>query len=264
MKKTMTIISRAVSLAAIAAVGFTLLAGAPAQAAEGEVEPIDLQWSFEGVFGTYDRDALRRGYKVYKEVCSVCHSMQYVRFRNLAQPGGPEFSEGQVKTLAAEITVNDGPDSAGDMFDRPGEPKDAFPSPYPNPEAAAASLGAVSPDLSLMTKARPGGPDYVYSLLVGYEEAPADFELTTGSYNKYFPGHMIAMPKPLSDGQVDYEDGTPNTVEQMAKDVTHFMMWTAEPKLEQRHRMGFQVLIYLLALGGILYFAMRKVWADAH
>ncbi|MEP2830394.1 cytochrome c1 [Parvibaculum sp.] len=257
-------ISRAVSLAAIAAIGFSLFSGVPAKAAEGEVAPIDLQWSFEGVFGTYDRDALRRGYKVYKEVCAVCHSMEFVHFRNLGEPGGPEFSEGQVKALASEITVEDGPDAAGDMFERPGEGKDPFPSPYPNPEAAAASLGAVPPDLSLLAKSRAGGVDYLYSVLVGYEEAPEDFELTTGYYNKYFSGHMIAMPPPLSDGQVDYEDGTPNTVEQMSRDVTHFMMWAAEPKLEQRHRMGFQVLIYLVLLSGILYFAMRKVWADQH
>jgi cytochrome c1 len=264
MKTAMKSIFRAVPLAAIAAIGFSLFSGMPAKAAEGEVAPIDLQWSFEGVFGTYDRDALRRGYKVYKEVCAVCHSMEFVHFRNLGEPGGPEFSEGQVKALAAEITVEDGPDANGDMFERPGEGKDPFPSPYPNPEAAAASLGAAPPDLSLIAKSRAGGVDYLHSVLVGYEEAPEDFELTTGYYNKYFPGHMIAMPPPLSDGQVDYEDGTPNTVEQMSRDVSHFMMWAAEPKLEQRHRMGFQVLIYLVLLSGILYFAMRKVWADQH
>lgn len=264
VKTTMKTISRAFSLAAVAALGAVLLAGTPASAADGVVAPIDVQWPFEGVFGTYDRDALRRGYKVYKEVCSVCHSMEYVTFRNLAEPGGPEFTAGQVKMLASEITVVDGPNSDGEMYERPGEPKDHFPSPYPNAEAAAAALGAAAPDLSLLNKARSGGADYVYSVLVGYEEAPEGFEVTAGSYNKYFPGHMIAMPPPLSDGQVDYEDGTPNTVDQMAKDVTQFMMWTAEPKLEQRHKMGFQVMIYLIALTGILYFAMRKVWANAH
>lgn len=264
MKKAMKSISRVMTLAATAAIGLSLFSGMPAKAASEAEAPIDLEWSFEGVFGTYDRDALRRGYKVYKEVCATCHSMQFVSFRNLSQPGGPEFSEGQVKALAAEITVEDGPDSSGDMFERPGEPKDRFPSPYPNEEAAAASLGAVPPDLSLLAKSRAGGVDYIHSILVGYEEAPEDFNLTTGYYNKYFPGHMIAMPPPLVDGQVDYEDGTPNTVDQMARDVTHFMMWAAEPKLEQRHRMGFQVLIYLVLLSGILYFAMRKVWADQH
>lgn len=264
MKKTMNTFFRAVSLAAVAALGLSLLSAEPARAAGAGEKPIDMQWSFEGLFGTYDRDALRRGYKVYKEVCAVCHAMEFVRFRNLMEPGGPEFTEGQVKALAAEITVIDGPNSEGEMYERPGEPKDRFPKPYPNREASAAALGAYAPDLSLMNKARFGGPDYVYSLLVGYEEAPEGFEVTTGTYNKYFPGHLIAMPNPLSDGLVDYEDGTPNTVEQMAADVTHFMMWTAEPKLEQRHRLGFQVLIYLIALTGVLYFAMRKVWADAH
>lgn len=264
MKTAMKSISHALSLAAVAAIGFSLFSGVPAKAAEGEVAPIDLQWSFEGVFGTYDRDALRRGYKVYKEVCSTCHSMEFVHFRNLGEPGGPEFSEGQVKALASEITVEDGPDASGDMYERPGEGKDVFPAPYPNPEAAAASLGAAPPDLSLLAKSRAGGVDYIHSILVGYEDAPEDFNLTTGYYNKYFPGHQIAMPPPLTDGQVDYEDGTPNTVDQMARDVTHFMMWAAEPKLEQRHRMGFQVLIYLVLLSGILYFAMRKVWADQH
>jgi cytochrome c1 len=259
-------ISRKTGLLALAAavvIGLPL-AAQPAAAAEGEVELKHADWSFDGVFGVYDRDALRRGYKVYKEVCAVCHSMEYVSFRNLMEPGGPEFSEGQVKALAADIVVVDGPDSSGEMFERPGEPKDRFPSPYPNPEASAAALGAAAPDLSLMTKARPGGPNYVYSLLTGYEEAPEGFELAAGSYNIYFPGHQIAMPPPLSDGQVDYEDGTPNTVEQMAKDVTHFLMWTAEPRLEQRHRIGFQVMIYLVLLSGFLWFAMRKVWSDQH
>jgi cytochrome c1 len=256
--------ARFVPLAAVAALGIALVAGSPARAAGEEVALKHVDWSFEGVFGVYDRDALRRGYKVYKEVCAVCHSMEYVRFRNLAEPGGPEFSEAQVKALAAEITVTDGPDSVGDMYERPGEPKDAFPSPYPNPEASAAALGAAAPDLSLMNKARKDGPNYVYSLLTGYEDAPEGFEVTTGSYNAYFPGHLIAMPNPLSDGQVDYEDGPPNPVDQKAKDVPHFMMWTAEPKLEQRHRMGFQVLVFLVVLSGFLYFTMRRVWADQH
>jgi len=151
------------------------------------------------------------------------------------------------------------------MFERPGEPKDRFPSPYPNPEAAAAAMGAAAPDLSVIAKARPDGVNYLHSLLVGYTEAPEGFEVLPGlHYNTYFPGHVLAMPAPLSDGQVEYEDGTPNTVDQMARDVTHFLMWTAEPKLEQRHRMGFQVMIYLALLSGLLWFAMRKVWADAH
>tara|TARA_R110000824_G_scaffold401491_1_gene612392 strand:- start:4060 stop:4863 length:804 start_codon:yes stop_codon:yes gene_type:complete len=252
------------ALAAAAALGLPLMA-APAEAATDSVKPIQSEWSFEGVFGVYDRDALRRGYKVYKEVCAVCHSAELVRFRNLMEPGGPEFTEGQVKALAADIVVVDGPDSSGEMFERPGEPKDRFPSPYPNPEAAAAAMGAAAPDLSVIAKARPDGVNYLHSLLVGYTEAPEGFEVLPGlHYNTYFPGHVLAMPAPLSDGQVEYEDGTPNTVDQMARDVTHFLMWTAEPKLEQRHRMGFQVMIYLALLSGLLWFAMRKVWADAH
>lgn len=267
MKNKMIDISRKtglLALAAAAAIGLPLLA-TPAGAAGDAVKPIQLDWSFEGVFGVYDRDALRRGYKVYKEVCAVCHSAELVRFRNLMEPGGPEFTEGQVKALAADIVVVDGPDDRGEMFERPGEPKDRFPSPYPNDQAAAAAMGAAAPDLSVIAKARPDGVNYLYSLLVGYADAPEGFELLPGlSYNTYFPGHVLAMPRPLSDGQVEYEDGTPNTVEQMAKDVTHFLMWTAEPKLEQRHRLGFQVMIYLVLLSGFLWFAMRKVWSDAH
>lgn len=256
--------ARMISLAAVAVAGFTLATATATKAAGEEVELKHVEWPFEGVFGTYDRDALRRGYKVYKEVCAVCHSMKYLHFRNLGEPGGPEFEDGQVKALAAEVTVEDGPDLSGDMFERPGKPRDAFPSPYPNDEAAAAALGTLPPDLSLIAKAREDGANYLYSLLTGYEEAPEDFDLTAGSYNLYFPGHMIAMPQPLFDEQVDYGDGTPNTIDQMAKDVTQFLMWAAEPKLEQRHRIGFQVMIYLLALSGILYFTMRKVWAGAH
>ncbi|MDP2122976.1 MAG: cytochrome c1 [Parvibaculum sp.] len=252
------------ALAAAAAIGLPLLAQ-PASAAGDAVKPIQSEWSFQGVFGTYDRDALRRGYKVYKEVCAACHSAELVRFRNLMEPGGPEFSEGQVKALAADIVVIDGPDDRGEMFERPGEPKDRFPSPYPNSQAAAAAMGAPAPDLSVIAKARPDGVNYLHSLLVGYTEAPEGFDVLEGlHYNTYFPGHVLAMPAPLADGQVEYEDGTPNTVDQMARDVTNFLMWTAEPKLEQRHRLGFQVMIYLVLLSGFLWFAMRKVWSDQH
>jgi cytochrome c1 len=255
------------SLASVVALaGVFILSSPAAYAAEGEQTIKHVDWSFKGPLGTYDRNALRRGYKVYKEVCAACHSMSLVSFRNLSEKGGPEFSVAQVKAIAAEFTVtNEDPDAAGDSFDRPGEAKDRFPSPFANPEAAAASNGgAVPPDLSVIAKARPHGPDYHYSLLTGYVPAPAGFEVGSLHYNAAFPGHLIAMPAPLSDGQVEYEDGTPNTVDQMAKDVTQFMMWTAEPKLEQRHYIGFMVMAYLLALAGILFFATRKVWADQH
>jgi len=254
------------SLASLALVAGAISFAQPAKAAEGEQEITRVDWSFQGMFGMYDRDALRRGYKVYKEVCAACHSANLLHFRNLAEKGGPEFTEAQVKTLAAEYTVqNAEPDAFGEMFDRPGEPKDRFPSPYPNVEAAAAANGgAVPPDLSVMAKAHVHGPDYLYSLLVNYKDAPEGMDTVGLYYNTAFPGNLLAMAPPLNDGQVDYEDGTPNTVEQMAKDVTHFLMWAAEPKLEQRHYMGFMVMIYLIALAGMLFFATRKVWSDQH
>lgn len=249
------------------ALGVAFLPASPLRAETAGSHLTEIDWSFSGPFGTYDRNALRRGYKVYKDVCSTCHSMNLVHFRNLGEKGGPEFSQPEVKALAAGYQVQDGPDQSGEMFERPGEGKDVFPSPYPNPEAAAASLGAVPPDLSLIAKAREGGPDYIHSLLIGYKPAPADVKLPAGGhYNPVFTAGsgVIAMPPPLADGQVDYDDGTPNTVDQMSRDVSQFLMWTAEPKLEARHRMGFQVMIYLVVLAGLLFVATRKVWADQH
>lgn len=262
-------VAKLAGVAAVAAValGVAFSASAPARAEGAEAPLKHVDWSFNGPFGTYDRSALRRGYKVYKEVCSTCHAMSMVHFRDLGEKGGPEFSTAEVKAIAAGYQVQDGPNQAGDMFQRPGEGKDPFPSPYPNEEAAAASLGAAPPDLSLIAKAREGGPDYIYSLLTGYTTAPAGVKVPpTGHYNPVFTAGsgIIAMPPPLADGQVDFEDGTPNTLDQMAKDVATFLMWAAEPKLEQRHRTGLQVVIYLVALAGILYFATRKVWADQH
>ncbi|HEY4345766.1 MAG TPA: cytochrome c1 [Parvibaculum sp.] len=257
----------AVAAVATVALGAAFLSSASVQAAEHEPAMEHIDWSFNGPFGTFDRNQLRRGYKVYKEVCSTCHSMNFVHFRNLGEEGGPEFTAPEVKALAAGYQVSDGPNQAGDMFERPGEGKDAFPAPYANEEAAAASLGAAPPDLSLIAKAREGGPDYIHALLNGYTTAPAGVTLPAGGhYNPVFVAGngVIAMPPPLSDGQVDYTDGTPNTLEQMSKDVAAFLMWTAEPKLEQRHRLGFQVFIYLLALAGILFVATRKVWSDQH
>ncbi len=172
----------------------------------------------------------------------------------------------QVKALAETYQVTDGPNKEGDMFQRPGLPSDPFPAPYASEEAARAALGgALPPDLSVMAKALDGGPDGIHSILTGYKDAPAGFKLQDGlHYNTAFPGNQIAMPPPLADGQVDFADGTPNTVEQMSKDVAQFLMWAAEPKLDQRHQMGFMVLIYLGVLAGLLYFVTRKVWADQH
>lgn len=271
--KMMTIFSRrsvgkvmaSVAIAAGLAFGMAGVGSAPAQASEGH-EAKKVNWPFIGVFGTYDTNSLRRGYKVYKEVCSNCHSLNLVHFRNLAEKGGPNFTEAQVKALAEGYQVTDGPNKEGDMFQRPGIPADPFVAPYANEEAARAALGgALPPDLSVIAKALEGGPDRIYSVLTGYQEAPAGFKVQDGlHYNPYFPGSQIAMPAPLSDGQVDFTDGTPNTVDQMAKDVSQFLMWAAEPKLDQRHQMGFMVLIYLVVLSGLLYFATRKVWADQH
>ena len=243
-----------------------LSAPSPANAAGEAKHPHAIDWSFAGPFGTYDRNALRRGSQVYKEVCASCHGMKQISFRNLSQPGGPEFSEAEVKAIAAEYEVTDGPDDYGDMYERPALPKDRFVEPYPNVNAArAANGGAYPPDLSLITKARSGGPDYIHALLSGYEEAPEGVEMRPGLYyNPYMAGGKIAMPAPLLEELVEYGDGTPATVQQMSLDVTQFLNWAAEPELEQRKRTGFMVLIYLTIFAGLLYFSMRKIWADQH
>lgn len=251
---------------AIMAVGLSAAVSIPANAAGDAKHPAEMNWQFDGLFGTYDRNALRRGFQVYKEVCASCHSLNQIAFRNLSQEGGPEFSEAEVKAIAKEYLVEDGPDDYGDMFERDALPRDKFPSPYPNENAArAANGGAYPPDLSLITKARGGGADYIHALLSGYEEAPEGVEMRAGLYyNPYMAGGKIAMPVPLLEELVEYSDGTEATVEQMSMDVTHFLNWTAEPELEQRKRMGFMVLIYLTIFAGLMFFSMRKIWADLH
>lgn len=238
---------------------------APVAASE-ELDMKTVEWSFEGPFGMYDRNALRRGYQVYKEVCSACHSLDLVHFRNLGDDGGPEFSEAEIKALAAEYTVIDGPDDEGDMFERPGEPRDAFVAPFANePAARVANGGALPPDLSLIVKARRDGANYVYSLLTSYDEMPEGMEVAEGmTYNPYFADQQIAMASPIFEDVVEYGDGTPATTEQISEDVVTFLMWAAEPKLEERHRIGFMTMIYLIVLAGLLYFATRKVWSDQH
>jgi ubiquinol-cytochrome c reductase cytochrome c1 subunit len=247
------------ALAATASVSFSFAARA---AEQGPALP-KVEWSFDGPFGTYDRHALQRGLQVYREVCSVCHGLKYVAFRNLSDLG---YDEDEIKAIAAEYTVVDGPDDEGEMFERPALPSDRIPSPFPNEKAAAAANnGAAPPDLSLMVKARDGGADYVHALLTGYAEPPADREVLEGqNYNLYFPGNMIAMAPPLFEDAVEYADGTPATVEQMAFDVASFLAWTAEPEMEHRKRMGIKVVLFLLVFTGVLYAAKRKVWADLH
>ena len=228
-----------------------------------KIDYLKTDWSFKGLFGKFDRASLQRGYQVYKEVCASCHSMKYVSFRNLSEPGGPEFTEEQVKAIAASYEVNDGPNSEGEMFLRPAKLSDKFVMPYENVKAAqAANGGAYPPDMSVLAKARSGGVDYIYSLLLGYEDAPSDVKLDDGVYyNKFMYGNKIKMAEPITDDLIEYGDGTPATKEQMAKDVTTFLMWAAEPHLESRHKMGFKAILYLIILTVLVYFSMKKIWS---
>ena len=229
----------------------------------GDDEVKHLKWTFQGVLGYYDRASLKRGFQVYNEVCAACHSMNLLTYRKLKDIG---FSENEVKSIAETKTVHDGPNDEGEMFDRPGKPKDKFASPYPNKKAAIAANGAFPPDLSLATKAyaHSGGPDYIYSILTGYEEAPADFIVPDGKYyNKYFDGHIISMPSPLSaDDLVTYSDGTTATIDQMSRDVSNFLQWAAEPELENRKKMGFKFMIFLSFATIISYIIKRRIWRN--
>jgi ubiquinol-cytochrome c reductase cytochrome c1 subunit len=225
-------------------------------------ELIKVDWSFKGMTGRFDRSSLQRGYQVYNEVCASCHSMNLLSYRNLGEKGGPEFSIDQVKAIAASFEVTDGPDSQGEMFTRPGRPSDKFVSPYPNVQAStAANGGAYPPDMSVLVKARKGGADYIYSVLMGYEEAPQDFELEDGVYyNRYMDGNKIKMAKPLLEDSVTYADGTEASESQMAMDVTTFLTWASEPHLEARHQIGFKVIMYLIVLTILVYLSMRRLW----
>lgn len=254
-----------------------------AMAAEPGALPERQSWSFAGPFGKFDRAQLQRGFQVYKEVCAACHGLKYVAFRNLAQPGGPGFTEAQARVLAAEYQIVAGPDDTGEMFERAGVLSDHFPAPAPNDNALRSRFGgALPPDLSVITKARSyesglviglldffrqyqeHGVDYVYALLTGYEDPPAGTEVpATLAWNRYFPGHLIAMVKPLSDGQVTYADGSPETEAQYARDVSAFLAWAAEPTLEARKRIGFQVMLFLIIFAGLMYFTKKKVWSQA-
>ena len=230
---------------------------------EEKTKLLEVNWTFEGITGKFDRSSLQRGYQVYTEVCASCHSMNLVSYRNLGEPGGPEFSVEQVKAIAANFEVEDGPNADGEMFTRPGRPSDKFVSPYPNVQAAtAANGGAYPPDMSVLVKARKGGSNYIYSVLMGYEDPPAGFELEEGVYyNKYMDGKKIKMSNPLSEGIVTYADGTNATEAQMAKDVTTFLTWTAEPHLETRHKMGVKVIIFLTIFSLLVYLSMKRIWS---
>ena len=228
-----------------------------------KVEFLKTDWTFKGLFGKFDRASLQRGYQVYTEVCAACHSMKYLSYRNLSEKGGPEFSVAQAKAIAASFEVTDGPNADGEMFQRPGKLSDKFVMPYENVKAAeAANGGAYPPDMSVLVKARGGGVDYIYSLLQGYEEAPSGMILDEGVHdNKYMYGNKIKMSAPLSEGIIEYSDGTKASVEQMSKDVTTFLMWAAEPSLEARHQMGFKAIVYLIILTVLVYFSMKRIWS---
>jgi ubiquinol-cytochrome c reductase cytochrome c1 subunit len=244
------------------AVSIAALAGA-AYSAEDHKEPRKISWAFDGMFGTVDKQSAQRGFQVYKEVCSACHGLGRIAFRNLTQIG---FSDAEVAALAASYQVGDGPNDAGDMFQRPGKASDTFVPPHANEQAArAAHNGAYPPDLSLIIKARHDGANYVYSLLTGFAAAPADMHIPDGQYyNPYAAGERIAMPPPLSDGQVTYADGTTATVDQMSRDVVTFLQWAAEPEMEARKQMGIKALIFLAIFTAFMYVAMRNIWKRIH
>ena len=265
----------AVALAALAA---------PAQAQEHDTPaPPMNKWSFSGPFGKFDRGQLQRGLKVYREVCQVCHGLKLVAFRTLAEAGGPGFTTAQATAIAAEYQVPAEPDDQGEVKPRPARLADYFPAPFPNEQAARARYNAVPPDLSIIAKARgyergfprwvgdmftqyqEQGVDYIAALLKGYDNPPAGVTAPPGTfYNKYFPSHNLAMPQPLFPGQVTYDDGSPQTVEQYSQDISAFLMWAAEPHLDQRKRIGFQVMFYLIVMAGLLYFTKKKIWREAH
>jgi ubiquinol-cytochrome c reductase cytochrome c1 subunit len=246
---------------------FALLLGLGLETARAEEsqELLTQHWSFDGLFGTFDRAAAQRGFQVYKEVCSTCHAMSLLSYRNLTALG---FTEDEVKAIAAEYKVQDGPNDQGEMFERPARPSDHFVKPFPNEKAARANNnGAYPPDLSLIAKARKGGPDYVYSILNGYGDAPPGVTIADGmNYNKYFTAglHQIAMPQPLQPNQLTYADGTPASLPQEAHDVVTFLEWASEPELEARKRIGLETILFLIVLTGMLYAVKRKVWAAVH
>lgn len=228
--------------------------------ATSALHPKQMKWSFEGFFGSIDRQSAQRGYQVYKEICSSCHSLKLVAYRNLTELG---FSEDEVKQIASEYMVTDGPNDDGDMFERPALPSDKFVGPYANEQAArSANGGALPPDLSLIIKARHDGPNYVYSLITGYKDAPEGFVMSEGkNYNPYFEGRQISMPAPIADdAQIEYKDGTVATKEQMVIDVVNFLQWAAEPETEHRKKMGVRTMIFLLILFAILIAAKKAVW----
>ena len=220
-------------------------------------------WSFKGLTGTFDKSAVQRGFKVYREVCSGCHSMSLLYYRDLIDIG---FSDEEVKAIAAEYTVIDGPNEEGEMFERSAKPSDRFVPPFSNEqEARISNNGSYPPDLSVITKAKKHGPDYIFNLLLGYTEPPVDFELGEGMYyNKWKEGHQISMAQPLDEGYVDYDDGTENNLPQLAEDITTFLVWSAEPELEARKKLGIKVILFFIVLGSIVFIVKNRLWREIH
>jgi len=246
--------------ARIAAIAVIMGAAFAAPVMAEEMEYPKQNWSFEGPFGTYDRASAQRGFQIYKEVCSNCHSMKQVYYRNLEGIGlEPE----QIKAIAASVDVPTIGDD-GAPAERKGIPSDHFKAPYANEKAArAAQNGALPPDQSVIIKAREGGPDYIYALLTGYEAPPADMKMGDGmNYNKWFNGHQIAMAAPLTEGRVEYSDGTKPTLEQEARDITTFLAYVANPEMEERKRMGVRVVLFLAFLSCVTYAVKRQIWSD--
>ena len=249
--------------AMISAAAAVMMALAGPALAAGGVEIPKREWSFEGLFGTYDRAAMQRGLQIYTESCSSCHSLNLMYYRNLADLG---YEPAQIKAFAAENEVQDGPNDEGEMYERPALPSDRFVKPFPNDNAArAGNNGALPPDLSLMVEARVGGPNYLYALMTGYADAPEGVTIMEGmNYNNVFPGHQIAMAPPLSEDGVEFTDGTKATVDQQAQDIVAFLAWASEPNMEARKQMGLKVMIFLIVFTGLLIAVKKRVWADVH
>ncbi|NQV57432.1 MAG: cytochrome c1 [Rhodospirillales bacterium] len=256
-------------IAAVFAATLSLMVWTGGAAASEGADLPKQEWTFNGIFGQFDRAQLKRGFQVYKEVCATCHSVRQLFYRNLTEIG---FTADQVKNIAAEAEVAAGPNEDGEthkdgeLIKRPAKPFDRIVKPYANDLAArAANNGALPPDLSLIVKARKGGADYLHALLIGFKDAPEGVKLQEGmTYNAYFPGNQIAMSAPISEDGVEYTDGTKATVDQIARDITVFLAWAAEPELEERKRLGLKVLIFLIVFTGMLYAVKRRVWAKLH
>ena len=238
-----------------------ILSPALISGATSDIKLMDQKWPFNGIFGRFDESSLQRGFQVYREVCAACHGIRHISYRDLKGIG---YTNDEIKVIAADYEIIDGPNDEGEMFDREALPSDKFVGPYENDKIARlANNGAYPPDLSLIVKARANGADYLYSLLNGYKDYPENFEASDGMYyNEFYPGYQIAMPSPLMDDIVEYSDGTEATQEQIAKDVTSFLAWTAEPELEERKSLGVKTLFFLILLTIMLLGVKRKIWKD--